>query len=450
MNTNADVNLEAAATDAGTRSEKGCRFAEQAPVPQTLEETGLGLYFLADLMCKHLYDGGVLTVRDLVSRLGLPGALVEQLLNFLRQEARVELRPLKGDQGLRFSLTDKGTHSARDAMLRSGYIGPAPVPLEEYHRISAAQQVHQVGITRTAITEHFADTVIKTDLLDQLGTALNSGRAIFVYGAAGTGKTYITQRLIPLFDDVCLVPYAIAVGETVVQVFDPVVHHPLDEPAAREPSLLVGHSYDARFQLCRRPVVISGGELTLDLLDVRYDSSSNQYQAPLQLKANNGIFLIDDMGRQQATPIEIFNRWIVPMENRCDYLSLSTGRHFQVPFDVVLIFSSNINPMELADEAFLRRIGYKIFFEPSSKAEYEAIWRQECQKLDIDFEPEVFRYLVDELYDSNNMVMLPCHPRDLLGIIRDRCIFLGRPQHMNIESLEWAWKNYFVRLIGDA
>lgn len=431
-------------------------LSELAPVPQTIEDTGLGLHFLADLMCKHFHDGGVLTVRDLMRRLGLPSTLIEELLNFLRQEARVELRPLKGDRGLRYSLTEKGVQSARDALLRSGYIGAAPVPLEDYRRISAAQSVHRVGITRAAITRHFSGTVIDPSLLDQLGVALNSGRAIFVYGHAGTGKTYITQRLMPLFNDTCLVPYAIAVGETVVQVFDPVVHRTLDAEAGSgmseadgEPSLLKSDSHDARFQLCHRPLVISGGELTLDLLNIRHDAGSHQYQAPLQLKANNGLFIIDDMGRQQVTPREIFNRWIVPMEERCDYLALDSGRHFQVPFDVVLIFSSNLHPLELADEAFLRRIGYKIHFPVSSEAEYEAIWRQECERLGISFEPDAFRYLVDELHRVKDIAMLPCLPRSLIEIAHNRSIFVDAPLLMDEESLRWAWDNYFVRLKGN-
>ncbi|WP_341936334.1 hypothetical protein [Marinimicrobium sp. C2-29] len=424
---------------------------ELAPVPQTLEATGLGLHFLADLTCKHLYEAGVLSARELVCRLGLPNALVEQLLQFLRQEARVELRPLKGEQGLRFSLTEKGTLSARDALQRSGYTGVAPVPLEDYQRISAAQSVHEVGITREAIHTHFSGTVIDPALLDQLGTALNSGRAIFVYGLPGTGKTYITQRLMPLFDDTCLIPCSLAVGDSVVQLFDPVVHRALDEDreAPDRPSLLSRQSHDARFRLCRRPLVIGGGELTLDLFNVRHDAGSHQYQAPLQLKANNGMFIIDDMGRQQASPVEIFNRWIVPMEEQCDYLSLDSGLHFKVPFDLVLVFSSNVNPLELADEAFLRRIGYKIRFAPCTRDEYEALWRQECDRLDVPFEPDTFRYLVDELHRGRGIAMLPCLPRSLLNIAHNRSVFVEEALAMNEASLQWAWDNYFVRLEED-
>ncbi len=439
------------APEAGFIDGNGPRSPELAPVPQTLEDTGLGLHFLADLTCKHLYDGGVLTARELVCRLGLPNALVEQLLHFLRQEARVELRPLKGEQGLRFSLTEKGTLSARDALQRSGYIGVAPVPLEDYRRISAAQSVHKVGITREAIHTHFTGTVIDPALLDQLGTALNSGRSIFVYGLPGTGKTYITQRLMPLFNDTCLIPVALAVGDSVVQLFDPVVHRPLseDRQAPDRPSLLSRQNYDARFRLCRRPLVIGGGELTLDLLNVRHDAGSHQYQAPLQLKANNGMFIIDDMGRQQASPVEIFNRWIVPMEEHCDYLSLDSGLHFQVPFDLVLIFSSNVNPLELADEAFLRRIGYKIRFVPCTQDEYEALWRQECDRLGVPFDAGAFRYLVDELHRDRGIAMLPCLPRSLLNIAHNRSVFVEEALDMNEASLHWAWDNYFVRLGGN-
>ena len=423
-----------------------------APIPLAVDQTGLSLHFLVDLLCKHLLDGGVLTIKDLACRLGLTGGIVEQLLQFGRREALVELRPhqsglLKDVSGLRFSLTDKGTVVARSALLRAGYVGPAPVPLADYQRIVAAQSVHSTGITRSAVAEHFAGTVIPEGLLDKLGTALNSGRAIFVYGKAGTGKTYITQRLAPLFSDTCLIPHALVVGEDVVQVFDPVLHRAVEEGNGGG-SLYLDSGFDNRFRLCKRPVVVSGGELTLELLNVRYDPVARLYQAPLQLKANNGLFILDDMGRQQASPMEIFNRWIVPMENREDYLALDSGRHFQVPFDVVLVFSSNINPLDLADEAFLRRIGYKLHFDPASEQEYRTIWRQECQKEKIDFDDDTFQFLVEELHRGNDVPLLPCHPRDLLGIARDRCTYLQQPLALTRDNIQWAWNNYFVRLDG--
>jgi len=418
-----------------------------APKPMFIKDTGLSLHFLAELLSKHLFDGGVMTVKQLGERLALPGSIVEKILDFLRQEAEVELRSNLGSDelGLHYALTDKGLRSAQQALMKSGYIGLAPVPLKQYTQTVLSQSVHLRSITREQVLAAFKHVTIKESLLDQFGPALNSGRAMFIYGPPGTGKTYITQHLRPLFEDRCLIPFAISVDETVIQVFDPAIHHRMGTQTT-EPSLLFEGGHDARYLLCQRPIVISGGELTLDLLDVRYDPSLRQYQAPLQLKANNGIFIIDDMGRQQVSPLAIFNRWIVPLEEKHDYLTLSSGRHFEVPFDLVMVFSSNINPLELADEAFLRRIGYKIHFDHISKAEYEEIWKQECIKRSIPFNESVLSFAFDRLYSVRKAPLLPCHPRDLLGIADDMNCYLEAGKDVDEARISAAWDNYFVKL----
>ena len=418
-----------------------------AAKPLSIKDTGLSLHFLAELLSKQLFDGGVLTVEKLCERLALPGSIIEKILVFLRDEAEVELRSnLSSDElGLHYGLTDKGLRSVQQRLMKSGYIGPAPVPLKQYVQTVLAQSVHQRSITREQVMAAFKGITVKESLLDQFGPALNSGRAMFIYGPAGTGKSYITQHLSPLFEDRCLIPFAISVDETVIQVFDPAIHH-LVGPQTTKPSLLFEEGIDARYLLCKRPIVISGGELTLDLLDVRYDPSLRQYQAPLQVKANNGIFIIDDMGRQQVAPLAIFNRWIVPLEERHDYLTLSSGRHFEVPFDLVMVFSSNINPLDLADEAFLRRIGYKIHFGYISQSEYEEIWKQECLKRDIPFNNKVLSYVFDDLYSDRKTQLLPCHPRDLLSIADDMNRYLGQGKDIDEARISAAWNNYFVKL----
>jgi len=423
------------------------RNLQVAPKPLTIKDTGLNLHFLAELLTKHLFDGGVLTVKQLGERLALPGTIIEKILAFLRQEAEVELRSNLGSDvlGLHYALTNKGLRSAQQALMKSGYIGPAPVPLKQYVPTVLSQSVHRRSISREQVLAAFKHVTIKESLLDQFGPALNSGRAMFIYGPPGTGKTYITQHLRPLFEDHCLIPFAISVDETVIQVFDPAIHNRVGSQST-QPTLLFEGSHDARYLLCQRPIVISGGELTLDLLDVRYDPSLRQYQAPLQLKANNGIFIIDDMGRQQVSPLAIFNRWIVPLEEKHDYLTLSSGRHFEVPFDLVMVFSSNINPLDLADEAFLRRIGYKIHFGHISKAEYEEIWEQECVKRDIPFNDKVLSYVFDSLYSARKTPLLPCHPRDLLGIADDMNRYIGHGSDVDEARISAAWDNYFVKL----
>jgi hypothetical protein len=287
----------------------------------------------------------------------------------------------------------------------------------------------------------FADMVMEQSMLDRLGPALNSGKAIFVYGAPGTGKTYTTQRLARLFDDACLIPHAISVGDTVIRIYDASVHRMLEEGA---PSMMLNRGHDPRYVLCRRPVVITGGELAEHMLEVQYDPATRQYRAPLQLKANGGIFILDDLGRQRIPPATVLNRWIVPMEEKVDYLSLSTGQHFRTPFDVVLVFSTNLRPEDLVDDAFLRRIGYKIEFQPLASEQYHAIWRSVCEDNDVGYDPAVCQFVVDALHGPARTPLLPCHPRDLIGMAIDRLEYLGEQAQLSPDALRWAWENYFV------
>ena len=238
---------------------------------------------------------------------------------------------------------------------------------------------------------------------------MNSGRAVFIYGPAGTGKTYVTHRLARLFRDVVLIPHAIAVDETIVQVFDPLLHKAVR--VGDRQNIMLQHGHDARYVACERPVIVTGGELTIDMLDVRYDASTRQYEAPLQLKANNGMFVIDDLGRQRVAPDALLNRWIVPMNEHRDYHSLGSGRHFVAPFDVVLVFSSNMHPLELTDEAFLRRIGHKIYCGYVSREGYEQIWESVCDERDVAFDPEIVRFVIEELHARSDVPLLPCHPQ---------------------------------------
>lgn len=419
-----------------------------APQPRTVAETGLAENFLADLLCKHLHDAGVLDMPRLVQRLALTGPVLEELLAFLRKEGRVEVLGQGGGQGLRYGLTERGRASAKDALLRSGYIGPAPFPVERYRELLKAQSVHGCRVNADNLREAFAGTVMRDGLLDQLGPAMNSGRAIMIYGPPGTGKTYISQRLIRLLREAIWIPHAIAINEAVVEIFDPQLHQPLAQGEPR--TLRLDEGVDRRLVQCRRPIVITGGELTMDMLDIRFDPHSRQYQAPLQLKASNGIFIIDDLGRQRMAPVELFNRWIVPMEEKKDFLNLGGGRHCEVPFDLVLVFSTNLNPLELADEAFLRRIGYKLHFDYLQPDEYRQIWRQECDKLGTPYDPELVDFVVERLHKAESRPLLPCHPRDLLNMALDFQRYQGADgrQPLTPPILTWAWRNYFVSLVA--
>ncbi|WOE81734.1 AAA family ATPase [Pseudomonas protegens] len=416
-----------------------------APQPRTILETGLADNFLGDLLCKHLYDAGVLDMTQLVARLALTGAVLEEILMFLRKDRRVEIFGQTGGKALRFGLTERGRGAARDALERSGYIGPAPFPVSAYRTLIKVQTIHHGRISAHDMHGSFGDMVLPQSLLEQMGVALNSGRAMMIYGPAGTGKTYVSSRLIRLFAEPIWIPHAIAINDAVIEVFDPQRHRRLDDDEQQN-MLLLNEGIDRRLLRCERPIIITGGELTMEQLDVRYDPFTRHYQAPLQLKASNGLFIIDDLGRQRMTPAELLNRWIVPMEERRDFLNLGGGRHCELPFDLILVFSTNINPLELADEAFLRRIGYKLQFGYLKPDEYERIWIQETQRLGIAYDPQLLRYVVQELYGAENMPLVSCHPRDLLNMALDHQRYAGATGALSRQELDWAWHNYFVQL----
>lgn len=420
-------------------------FTRLAPLPASLEDSGLSISFIADLVAKHLLQGGVLNLSELSNRIALPGKLLEEIVHFLRTEAKIEVLGSKeGSSELRYNLTDRGRLGALEAMQRSGYVGPAPVPLHQYARVVRQQSVHDCRITNDQMHDAFSDVVLDDELIDQLGPSMNSGRAIFIYGNAGTGKTFIAQRLARLFQDDVLIPHAIAINDAVVTLFDPVLHKPIHVEQNNDLSLQGRH--DQRWVLCERPVLVAGGELTADMLEVQLETGTNEYRAPLQLKANNGLFILDDMGRQRVAPEVVFNRWIVPMEEQTDYLSMGSGQHFGVPFDLVLVFSTNLNPTDLADEAFLRRIGYKIRFDPLTRDNYRTIWWQVCETQRVQCDDQVVDFVIEQLHETNNTPLLPCHPRDLIGIATDHIDYLGLPRVLSTEHMRWAWGRYFVSL----
>ncbi|GAB3100797.1 AAA family ATPase [Aestuariicella hydrocarbonica] len=450
-------------------------FSTTSLSPVTIQSTGLSERLLTQLCCKHLYEAGMLTAHSLSQKMALGGAVVDEILQILRRDAIIEVRPNHAISAtLRYGLTERGRASALEALAQSGYIGPAPVPLQDYQFQIQHHSIHRRVVDGPMIDKVFANFVIDPNIKDQIGMAVNSGRAIFIYGPAGSGKTYTIAQLPGVFGDHCAIPYAIAIDDTIIEVFDPLIHeiindvqpapggnetndaidnlgdssnnHTINDKQNQKNSLLIDRHRDPRWLLCKRPVVLCGGELTMDMLDIQFNPATRQFQAPLQLKANGGIFIIDDMGRQKPSPAEIFNRWIVPMEEKRDFLTLGSGRHFEVPFDQILIFSSNLNPLDLADEAFLRRIGYKIRFDYLTTQAYQRIWESQCHQHDVPFNPDTFAFLLTELHQKNRTPLLPCHPRDLLGIARDHAYYHQETEVMTTKRLQWAWNTYFVDL----
>lgn len=415
-----------------------------APRPGTIEQTGLSLPLLEDLLSKFLLESGVADLQQLSQSSALSGPVIEAILQLLRADGRLEVKGPAGEsKGLRYGLTDGGRVYAKDALMRSGYVGPAPVPLSLYTSILHEQSVHKHRLTEDVVRENFSDMVIKPVLLNKLGAAMHSGKAIFIYGPPGTGKTFACQKLARLLGDPVLIPHSIAVGDSIVRVFDPLLHR-VKKDDSDQRSLMLDSGFDPRFELCERPFICSGGELTADLLEIQYDASTRQYRAPLQLKSSNGIYLIDDLGRQKMPTAELFNRWIVPMEAGEDYLNMRSGERMIVPFDLILIFSTNLNPQDLADAAFLRRIGHKIKFDYLDKDEYRTIWKGVCEQKNTLYDPQLVDYVVDELHVKNGVHMLACHPRDIIGIALDHVNYVKPGHNLDVEAIDIAWDTNFV------
>jgi energy-coupling factor transporter ATP-binding protein EcfA2 len=411
--------------------------------PQTVEQTGLSLAYIADLLVRALYVVGELTGQGLSDQLSLPlEGVLDQAIAYLRREQMIEIKGTGGigERAYRYQVTGKGVERAKELGERSQYLGPAPVTLRAYTDMMSRQSMRGLIVDEGQIRKAFSHLVINDQMLQQLGPAINSGRSVFLYGHAGNGKTVIAEAIARMMADSILVPHAIVVDGQVIKVFDAVYHDPIPlEPAE---SIVA----DQRWALTKRPVVIAGGELNMDSLDLVYEPTSRYYEAPLQMKANGGLFLIDDFGRQQVSPRDLLNRWIVPLEKRADYLTLHTGKKIEVPFDQLIIFSTNLAPRDLVDEAFLRRIRYKIEIPNPSPAEYREILRRVCAARDVPYSDDGLRYLLTDQYPRRGLELRAVHPRDLIDQLVDIARFTRSKPALTRELIDAACKSYFVDL----
>lgn len=426
------------------------RVAALPQSPKTIEDTGLMLEFLVELACKTMYFGGVMSLAAISEALALPVSVTNLAMEFMKKERLAEVK--KGAD-LRASythaLTDLGRERAREYLQLSGYVGSAPVPLDQYTDVARKQTVRKMAVTRTRMYQAFNGVVLAPGLLDRLGPAVNSGRSIFLYGPSGNGKTFIAERLAHVLSGHVFVPHAVIVDNQVIRVYDPVNHRKVDLGEWTDPTKALlenKQEHDRRWVLCERPVVVAGGELTLAMLDLSFDRISKFYEAPLQVKANGGIFLIDDLGRQLVRPFDLLNRWIVPLERARDYLTFQNGKKFEIPFDQIILFSTNIEPRELADEAFLRRIGYKIKIDYLREEEYVAICSQVCERVGLEFRPDMIRYLLEEQHAARGIRLSACHPSDILGRIVEISQYEGTRAALSKEMIARACRDYFTEL----
>jgi hypothetical protein len=412
--------------------------------PATLAATGLHPDTLAQLLLKTLIAGES-SGTQLSDSLRVPYSVLDALIQHARVEKLVEVRGASGagTAGYRYALTDLGRDRANQFLDISRYVGPAPVPLGQYNAYVRACMAAKPWVDRETLSRGFENLIVNDAMYDLLGPAVNSGKALFLYGKPGNGKTVVAEGIGRALGEDMYVPHAVDVDGQTITMYDPVTHQSRAGGAAGD-SVIMAAPIDRRWEKIRRPVVVVGGELTLEMLDLTFNPIARFYEAPIQWKANGGVFVVDDFGRQRIPPRDLLNRWIVPLESRVDFLTLHTGRKFEIPFNVLIIFATNLKPESLADEAFLRRIPYKIRAKNPTVDEYSRIFEMNCRRRGLPFDRVMIEYLQRRYYQPRNLQMRACHPRDLIEQVVDMCRYQGREPVITRELLDAACSSYFL------
>jgi hypothetical protein len=403
-------------------------------VPQTFADLGIPESLVLDLMLRRMVIEGFSSMTGLSRSIRVSLPIVDLVFKHMRQQQLVEIKGMSGND-YQFVLSAAGKQLASERFQVSQYAGACPVSLTEYHAATKSQSA-RISVDRGLLRQAFSDLVVSDKMLDQMGPAIISQTSIFVYGPTGNGKTSLAERMLRVYQDAVMIPYAVEVDNQIISVYDPVVHHPVDHEDA---------DVDPRWILCKRPCIVVGGELIPSMLELRLDESSGIYAAPLQMKANNGILLIDDFGRQLMSPRDLLNRWIVPLDRRVDYLTLRYGIKFQIPFELMVVFSTNLEPSDLADEAFLRRIHNKIYVEAVDAGAFDQIFSRVVASRNIPAESDSAEYLRKLCLRDGRAELRACYPADICNILLAIGRYEGRPPQMTKPELERAAALYFAR-----
>lgn len=428
------------------------RFLHRTPrEPESIAATGLDESDLLGLLLKLIYVNRLQTVRQFAESIKLPYNIVLELVRMAVDRQYLSNLGVRNSESLidlAYMFTDEGRRYVIDAMNRLHYTGPAPVTLEEFNAQVNLQKLTNELVTPEKIKAATKGLQFDERIMEQAGPALNSGRAMLLYGPPGNGKTTVAQRFASVFSDVIYVPYAVMVEGQIIRVHDPSIHLPLETADIEDEgafTVVKAQTYDARWVPCQRPFVITGGELTLEMLDLRYDPSGHYYEAPLHVKALGGTFLIDDFGRQIVSPTNLLNRWIVPLESKVDFLKLHTGKTFSIPFEELVIFSTNLEPEDLMDPAFLRRLPYKIEVGCPSRDLYHKIFDGECNKQAIQMSDDIFDVIVNKITVEKGLELAAYHPRFIVDQVVATCRFMREPPHFEPRFIDYAIDNLRVR-----
>jgi predicted ATPase with chaperone activity len=441
--------------DAPPTDEEGMPITGNAYVPRTptrWEDLGLELPFLFDLALRTIYTRGHITGGEIANAMAVPFAVINPVFQAMRKQSLIDIvaqRGNSGDASFVYAIKPpKGDDALRDALEKTSYIGPVPVPFADYVESVMAQTIKRLVVTRRSIRKAFEDLVITDEAFNEIGPAINSAQSIFFFGYPGNGKTSVAERITRLMGDAIYVPHAVEANGQIIKVYDPIQHTAIqaaeDQQPVTETVLKRGVQFDQRFMNVKRPTIVVGGELTLPMLDLRYNEVGKFYEAPLQMKANGGIFMIDDFGRQQCRPMDLLNRWIVPLEKKYDYLNTITGTKVEVPFDQLLIFSTNLDPSQLADEAFLRRIKFKIEIRDPDEAQYRRIWELVCRGRRVEYDERGVDYLIAKWYRPHNRPFRMCQPRDILDQMMSIAKYNMERVNFSPDLIDAACATYFI------